>query len=151
MITRIFATIFLLSIAGCHPALAYTDLVNALEKYVHVEINSYGCERNNRSDGWYRPRANQLELCVDNIKANWPKNRHKDVYRKVLMHEAVHLAQDCHAGFHNAELKPFKVNMYVPDYVSRNYAKEDHALEAEAFSYWHEGDTPLKLVKKFCN
>ena len=67
------------------------------------------------------------------------------------MHEAVHLAQDCHAGFHNAQLKTFQVNMYVPEYVSSRYDKHDHQIEAEAFSYWHKGDSPLELVKNFCN
>ena len=151
MISRMFATIMLISIAGCHPALAYEDLATELQKYVPVVINSYGCERSPDSDGWYRPSANRLELCVDNIQKNWPKNRHKDVYRKVLMHEAVHLAQDCHAGFHNAQLKTFQVNMYVPEYVSSRYDKHDHQIEAEAFSYWHKGDSPLELVKNFCN
>lgn len=151
MISRVFATVILVSIAGCHPALAYQDLVHELRKYVPVVIDSYGCEHTPKADGWYRPSANRLELCVQNIQNNWPKKKHKDVYRKVLMHEAVHLAQDCHAGFHNSELKTFEVNMSVPEYVSKRYDKHDHQIEAEAFSYWHKGNEPLKLVKNFCN
>ena len=150
MISKMIVPLITLFGFICHPAFAFDDLVTELRKYVTVVINSSGCEYSPKADGWYRPSANRLELCMENIQNIWPKDRHNDVYRKVLMHEAVHLAQDCHAGFHNSDLKPFKVNMTVPEYVSNRYEKHDHQIEAEAFSYWHKGNVPLELVKKFC-
>ena len=151
MIIRYVIASVLLLMSGCHPVFAYEDLVKVLRQYATVTLDSYGCENDSKADGWYRPSANRIELCVDNIQANWPEYKHQDIYKKVLMHEAMHLAQDCHAGIHNTLLRPFDVNTLVPDYVVRRYSEEDHIIEAEAFSYWHKGDAPLHLVRTYCN
>lgn len=150
MISRMIIPLIALFSFICHPVFAFEDLAAELKRYVPVLFNSSKCSNNPKSDGWYLPDDNRLDLCVDNIQNNWPENKHKDIYRKVLMHEAVHLAQDCNAGFYNSDLKVFNANIDIPDYVSSRYDIEDHKIEAEAFSYWHKGSVALDLVRKFC-
>jgi len=138
---------------GCHPVHAdnhYTSLIVDLEKYVPVYVDSVKCQNNPKSDGWYQPTENSIHLCKTNIINGWEKHKHQSVFKKVLMHEAVHLAQDCKAGFHNDDLSNIDLNTSVPSFVSKRYTKDRHKIEAEAFSYWHKGTLPLELVRKYC-
>ena len=138
---------------GCHPVHAddhYKNLILELNYYVPVIIDSDTCKNNPKSDGWYKPRTNVIHLCKENIVKGWPKEKHQSVFKKVLMHEAVHLAQDCKAGFNNKNLSNIDLNIDVPKYVVKRYNKKMHKIEAEAFFYWHKGNKPLELVKKYC-
>lgn len=141
--------VFLL-LASCHPVFAYDDIIKQLNDYVVVEVDTDECKRDIKSDGWYMPWTNKIHFCKENIIQGWPKEKHESVFRKVLLHEAVHVAQDCKAGFNNNHLHNISVNIEVPEYVAKRYSKDRHSIEAEAFSYWHKGDKPLALVRKYC-
>ena len=94
----------LFALKGCHPALAYEDIITKLNNYVSISIDTQLCKTHSNFDGFYRPGMNRLEFCKTNLERNWPANRHVDVYRKILLHEAVHVAQDCKAGLNNNNL-----------------------------------------------
>ena len=146
-LSAIFLFLFLFS---CHPAVAYDDIIAELRNYVTVEVNTESCERDKKTDGWYIPWENKIHFCKNNIIQGWPADKHDSVFRKVLLHEAVHVAQDCKAGFSNNILENISVNTVVPEYVKKRYSKEWHDIEAEAFFYWHKGNKPLELVKEYC-
>ena len=140
----------LIMMNGCHPAFAYDDIIQELENYVDVRYNTTKCRNDVKSDAWYLPSQNVIHFCKDNIIAGWPQKKHDSIFRKVLLHEAVHLAQDCKAGLNNNHLTEIGVNTHVPEFVAKRYPKHRHIIEAEAFHYWHKGNKPLELVKKFC-
>lgn len=140
----------LFALKGCHPAFAYDDIIQELENYVVVQYNTTKCQNDVKSDAWYLPSQNVIHFCKDNIIAGWPHEKHDSIFRKVLLHEAVHLAQDCKAGLNNSSLTEIGVNTLVPKFVAKRYPKSRHIIEAEAFHYWHKGNKPLELVKKFC-
>jgi len=168
-ISIIFASV-LFALKGCHPAFAYEDIIKKLNNYVSIEVDTSlcktntnfdgfyrpgmnrleFCKTNTNFDGFYRPGMNRLEFCKTNLERNWPTNRHVDVYRKILLHEAVHVAQDCKAGLNNSVLVALNNDIVIPAYVTKKYSKEDALLEAEAFSYWHKGDKALELVDLYC-
>jgi len=148
-ISIIFASV-LFALKGCHPAFAYEDIIKKLNNYVSIEVDTSLCKTNTNFDGFYRPGMNRLEFCKTNLERNWPTNRHVDVYRKILLHEAVHVAQDCKAGLNNSVLVALNNDIVIPAYVTKKYSKEDALLEAEAFSYWHKGDKALELVDLYC-
>ena len=148
-ISIIFVSV-LFALKGCHPAFAYEDIITKLNNYVSIEVDTNLCKTNTNFDGFYRPGMNRLEFCKTNLERNWPTNRHVDVYRKILLHEAIHVAQDCKAGLNNSVLVALDNNVVIPAYVTEKYSKEDALLEAEAFSYWHKGDKALELVDLYC-
>lgn len=131
------------------------DLIKIAEEYVSVEIDHFMCEIFTENDGFYYPKSNVLHFCPTNIKTNWEGWNGGDfdinqIYRSALIHELIHVAQDCHAGLFNKEISVIGKVDNVHPAIIEDYEPEDYLMEAEAFSYIHREHDALALLEREC-
>lgn len=141
------AMILFLIVQSCHPVQASERF---LKQYTTVEHNGYYCDKQKRWWAVYLPMANKIELCVNNIKNNFPKSKVNDRIKLALSHEAVHLAQDCKAGIHNTKMHVLNKNIgKISNKVLARYKPSHHEIEEEAWKY-QDTNKPYEFVKKYC-
>ena len=88
----------------------------------------------------------------------------RDSYNITLVHEAVHVLQDCYMGLENSQdttlLSYSDIVSYISwetqDYVNTYYNLEDRQYEYEAEGYaqkewqWTGGKTLAYMIRKYC-
>ena len=128
------------------------DLKNAISQ-VGVNIR-HGLEDPNNS-AIYDRRDN--EIIMFTRKSN-------PIYNITLVHEAVHVLQDCYMGLENSQdttlLSYSDIVSYISwetqDYVNTYYNLEDRQYEYEAEGYaqkewqWTGGKTLAYMIRKYC-
>ena len=134
--------------ASCHPVFAQENYYQFLSKYVPIKYEGYYC-KDYSMNAYYLPRSNSITLCKDNIVNKFGVNAESIMIDK-LLHEAVHLAQDCKAGFQNAELESLQEVKYISAKVKRLYKEKYHIIEAEANNIYKNTRLVFDLVSKYC-
>ena len=131
-------------------ASAYENEIKFLEKYVPVEWNGYYCGTKLNYNTVYLPLANKIEICSNNIVEKFGKDNLYEHILNGLFHEAIHLAQDCKAGFNNKQMYVLDENnvKYIPVKIKNIYNKIDYEIETEADMY--ENPNALSYVSKYC-
>ena len=128
-------------------------IINELGNYTQVHVDDVRCNDYNKHDALYFPDTNEIILCSDRIENGWPEHRITNAKKQSLLHEAVHLAQDCAAGKSNTILTVLDADRTVRpdilDKIKNGYLKEDQKIEIEAWSYWNKPGA-LDLVRKHC-
>ena len=133
------------------PALAIDKEVEFLNQYTTVEFNGKWCNKLDDYDAVYLPLANKIDLCIDTIHRDYPSYEVENRILNSLLHEAVHLAQDCKAGIENKKMTVLNNKLVdtIPQKVYTLYKKAHYGIETEAWYYWGTS-TPLNLVSKYC-
>lgn len=131
----------------------YEEAKQIVSQYTQLEVDSRDCVKYQRYDGMYFFRANRLIVCEENIRNNWSKDNFERVRLQTLVHEAVHLAQDCASGIDNSIIKPIEpnttINPAMKKLIQGKYKAKWVDVEIEAWSY-HKSHEPIELVKKHC-
>jgi len=134
-------------------AYTYEEAKNIISQYTQFEINSLDCAQYASYDGMYFFGANRLVICEDNIRTNRTSSNINKIKLETLLHEAVHLAQDCASGLENDVITPIthntKINAYVKNLIKKRYKNEFIGVEIEAWSYAGSIE-PIYLVEKYC-
>ena len=141
------AIILFLAVQSCHPVHANEMF---LKQYTTVEHNGYYCNKQKKWYAVYLPMANKIELCVENIKNNFPESKVNYRIKLALGHEAVHLAQDCKAGINNTKMHVLNNDLgKISNHVLARYKSDDHKIEHEAWKY-QDTNKPYEYVEKYC-
>jgi len=136
-------------------AIEYSALKATLEKYVEINIDTEICAVHKNLDGYYEYGENKLVICSNNINKYYDntKTDFESIYVNIMLHEAVHLAQDCICGIDNDKLVVIdntrKVSSTLQEVIENSYPKNKWKLEVEAWSYW-KSTAAIELVKKHC-
>ena len=133
------------------PVHALDKEIAFLERYTNVEFNGEWCNKLKGYDGVYLPLANKIDLCVDRIHQDYPSKEVEARLLNSLLHEAVHLAQDCKAGIDNKRMAVLNNKLVdtIPKKVYTLYEEKHYGIETEAWYYWGTR-TPLELVARYC-
>ena len=130
---------------------AYESHVKFLQQYVPIEWNGYWCSQKQSYNTVYLPVANKIEVCENNIVEKFGKANLKDKIISGLLHEAIHLAQDCKAGLQNHKMDILsKKNVeFIPTSVKRIYNPVDYEIETEA-KLFEKDNVALDFVLQYC-
>ena len=133
------------------PALAIDNEIKFLSQYTKIEKNGEWCKKLHGYDAVYLPLANKIDLCEDRIRKDYSSDQIQKRMLHSLLHEAVHLAQDCKAGIENKKMTVINKKLVdtIPTKVYNLYKKEHYGIETEAWHYWGSYE-PLKLVSQYC-
>ena len=116
------------------------------------------CGTNGQAAAHYEPGNNAI--CIAESQY-----RNTDQWDQALTHEAMHMVQDCMAGFHNSSLMTLahnvsyerKVVAYIRNrgiqwvaFIKRHYRPADYAIELEAYALQNRPDDVAKLIKQKC-
>ena len=151
------ALLFTLSYAvGNTSRLTYEQTKTVLEKYVPIKYDTEFCAEYPDFDAYYHALYNEIVMCEYNMEKFY-YNTDVDIqekFRNILLHEAVHLAQDCYAGIDNRILKVIdknrKVSKSMMSTIHNNYPVDVREKEIEAWSYYRNEES-LELVRRYCN
>ena len=131
----------------------YEEAKNIISQYTHFETDHEDCEKYTSYDGMYFFGGNRLIICEKNIIHNHTSSNINKIKLETLLHEAVHLAQDCASGLENDVITPIthntKSNAYVKNLIKKRYKNEFIGVEIEAWSYAGSIE-PIYLVEKYC-
>jgi len=128
---------------------AFEKEVDYLNQFTSIQINGGYCNKYNWN-AIYLPLANKIELCKDNITKRYGSVRTDSQMLESLLHEAVHLAQDCKAGITNKKMTTIETVSHIPGHVIRDYKKHDHKIEAEAYYMSANSKKVFAAVSKYC-
>lgn len=145
--------VFILLVSTQASAQSLDAIIEELENYTDVFVNDARCDDYKHLDALYFPDTNEIILCSDRIENGWPEHKIENAKKQSILHEAVHLAQDCVAGKSNTILTVLDgsrtVKAHILEKIKTGYLKEDQEIEIEAWSYWNKPGA-LDLVRKHC-